>query len=132
LTGCLDPRSSRSGRPGTTQRPAGEDEVREQIFPGSRARQNRLLHRYRFGSPPAPGGRRPTAKRFSPHHPASKTLKVASSNDPSMRLYLRLGFEVIGTTEAYLQMEWRTAAPAPAGNDERIFKRDRNDFHQNL
>ena len=34
-------------------------------------------------------------------------LKVASGNDPSMRLYLRLGFEVIETTEMYLEMEWR-------------------------
>ncbi|MFI0845888.1 GNAT family N-acetyltransferase [Mesorhizobium sp. IMUNJ 23232] len=34
-------------------------------------------------------------------------LKVASDNDPSMRLYLRLGFEVIDRTEMYLEMEWR-------------------------
>jgi ribosomal protein S18 acetylase RimI-like enzyme len=34
-------------------------------------------------------------------------LKVASSNDPSMRLYLRLGFEPIETTPLYLDMEWR-------------------------
>lgn len=41
-------------------------------------------------------------------------LKVASDNDPSMRLYLRLGFVVIETTEAYLEMEWRgNLAAAP-------------------
>lgn len=34
-------------------------------------------------------------------------LKVASDNDPSMRLYLRLGFTTIETTETYLEMEWR-------------------------
>jgi ribosomal protein S18 acetylase RimI-like enzyme len=34
-------------------------------------------------------------------------LKVASSNDPSMRLYLRLGFEPIETAPLYLEMEWR-------------------------
>lgn len=34
-------------------------------------------------------------------------LKVASDNDPSMRLYLRLGFAVIDRTEMYLEMEWR-------------------------
>ncbi|PSJ65703.1 GNAT family N-acetyltransferase [Kumtagia ephedrae] len=34
-------------------------------------------------------------------------LKVASDNDPSMRLYFRLGFAVIDTTVTYLEMEWR-------------------------
>ncbi|MEQ1951730.1 GNAT family N-acetyltransferase [Mesorhizobium sp. CN2-181] len=34
-------------------------------------------------------------------------LMVASSNDPSMQFYLRLGFAVIETYPAYLEMEWR-------------------------
>ncbi|WP_442581708.1 GNAT family N-acetyltransferase [Mesorhizobium sp. ASY16-5R] len=33
-------------------------------------------------------------------------LKVSSDNDPSMRLYLRLGFEVTETNPMYLEMEW--------------------------
>jgi RimJ/RimL family protein N-acetyltransferase len=33
-------------------------------------------------------------------------LKVASSNDPSMRLYLRLGFVPIETAPLYIDMEW--------------------------
>jgi len=37
-------------------------------------------------------------------------LKVASSNDPSMKLYLRLGFAPIEEVPAYIEMEW----PAPA------------------
>jgi ribosomal protein S18 acetylase RimI-like enzyme len=40
-------------------------------------------------------------------------LKVASSNDPSMRLYLRLGFVPIETAPLYIDMEWRAAAPPP-------------------
>ncbi len=34
-------------------------------------------------------------------------LKVASSNDPSMRLYARLGFKIIEQAPFYLEMEWR-------------------------
>lgn len=37
-------------------------------------------------------------------------LKVASSNDPSMRLYLRLGFAPIETIPAYIEMEWKAAS----------------------
>ena len=37
-------------------------------------------------------------------------LKVASSNDPSMRLYLKLGFKPIEEIPAYIEMEW--TAPA--------------------
>lgn len=40
-------------------------------------------------------------------------LKVASDNDPSMRLYLRLGFAVIDRTEMYLEMEWRGKGAGP-------------------
>jgi ribosomal protein S18 acetylase RimI-like enzyme len=39
-------------------------------------------------------------------------LKVASTNDPSMRLYLRLGFVPILSDPLYIEMEW----PAPAGS----------------
>jgi ribosomal protein S18 acetylase RimI-like enzyme len=35
------------------------------------------------------------------------TLEVGSSNDPSMRLYERLGFTVAGEEPMYLAMEWR-------------------------
>jgi ribosomal protein S18 acetylase RimI-like enzyme len=35
-------------------------------------------------------------------------LKVASSNDPSLRLYLRLGFVPIQTIPAYIELEWKT------------------------
>jgi len=38
-------------------------------------------------------------------------LKVASSNDPSMKLYLRLGFVPIETAPLYIDMEWRASAP---------------------
>jgi ribosomal protein S18 acetylase RimI-like enzyme len=38
-------------------------------------------------------------------------LKVASSNRPAMRLYLRLGFVPTASDAAYIDMEWR---PAPA------------------
>jgi ribosomal protein S18 acetylase RimI-like enzyme len=37
-------------------------------------------------------------------------LKVASSNDPSMRLYARLGFKIIDQAPFYLEMEWRPSA----------------------
>jgi RimJ/RimL family protein N-acetyltransferase len=39
-------------------------------------------------------------------------LKVASSNDPSMRLYLRLGFVPIAVEPLYVEMEWRAADSA--------------------
>jgi ribosomal protein S18 acetylase RimI-like enzyme len=34
-------------------------------------------------------------------------LKVASTNDPSMRLYARLGFRPIEEIPAYIEMEWK-------------------------
>ena len=34
------------------------------------------------------------------------TLEVASSNDPSMRLYVRLGFVPIETTPLYIELAW--------------------------
>jgi ribosomal protein S18 acetylase RimI-like enzyme len=37
-------------------------------------------------------------------------LKVASSNDPSMRLYLRLGFVPIETVPLYIELEWTSAS----------------------
>lgn len=37
-------------------------------------------------------------------------LKVASTNDPSMRLYLRLGFVPIETDPFYIEMEWKAGA----------------------
>jgi RimJ/RimL family protein N-acetyltransferase len=37
-------------------------------------------------------------------------LKVASSNDPSLRLYLRLGFVPIETIPLYMELEWRAPA----------------------
>jgi ribosomal protein S18 acetylase RimI-like enzyme len=39
-------------------------------------------------------------------------LKVASSNDPSLRLYKRLGFAPIETVPLYIEMEWNPAAGA--------------------
>lgn len=39
-------------------------------------------------------------------------LTLASSNDPSMRLYLRLGFAPIETAPLYIEMEWRTPSPS--------------------
>jgi hypothetical protein len=39
-------------------------------------------------------------------------LKVASTNDPSMRLYLRLGFVPIKTDPLYIEMEWQAPADA--------------------
>lgn len=42
-------------------------------------------------------------------------LNVASGNDPSLRLYLRLGFEVVDKTEMYLGMQWRDK-PTPVAN----------------
>ena len=41
-------------------------------------------------------------------------LKVASTNDPSMRLYLRLGFVPIETDPFYIEMEWPAGASPPA------------------
>jgi len=37
-------------------------------------------------------------------------LQVASSNDPSMRLYARLGFVPIQEIPAYIEMEWKATA----------------------
>jgi ribosomal protein S18 acetylase RimI-like enzyme len=37
-------------------------------------------------------------------------LKVASSNDPSTRLYLRLGFVPINSVPFYVEMEWRATS----------------------
>ena len=37
-------------------------------------------------------------------------LKVASSNDPSLRLYQRLGFVVLEETPTYLDLAWRGGA----------------------
>lgn len=37
----------------------------------------------------------------------SVRLMVGSSNDPSLRLYLRLGFVPIESTPMYIAMEWR-------------------------
>lgn len=34
-------------------------------------------------------------------------LKVADANDPSLRLYLRLGFRPIASMPLYLELEWR-------------------------
>ena len=41
-------------------------------------------------------------------------LKVASSNDPSLRLYLRLGFVPIQTLPLYIELEWRAPAASAA------------------
>ena len=38
-------------------------------------------------------------------------LKVADANDPSLRLYERLGFQPIESVPAYIELEWT----APAG-----------------
>jgi ribosomal protein S18 acetylase RimI-like enzyme len=38
-------------------------------------------------------------------------LKVASANDPSLRLYLRLGFVPIETAPFYIELEWKAPAP---------------------
>ena len=45
-------------------------------------------------------------------------LKVASTNDPSMRLYRRLGFVPIRTEPLSIEMEWR--APAPGSQVRQI------------
>jgi ribosomal protein S18 acetylase RimI-like enzyme len=37
-------------------------------------------------------------------------LTVADSNDPSLRLYERLGFRQIGEAMMYMEMEWRPSA----------------------
>jgi len=42
-------------------------------------------------------------------------LYVASSNDPSLRLYLRLGFTPIEGTPGYIALEWRAPAATDAG-----------------
>ena len=36
-------------------------------------------------------------------------LKVADANDPSLKLYLRLGFRPIETAPFYIELEWRRA-----------------------
>jgi RimJ/RimL family protein N-acetyltransferase len=40
-------------------------------------------------------------------------LKVASTNDPSMQLYLRLGFVPIHAEPLYIEMEWQAPGTAP-------------------
>ena len=45
-------------------------------------------------------------------------FKVASTNDPSMRLYRRLGFVPIRTEPLSIEMEWR--APAPGSQVRQI------------
>jgi RimJ/RimL family protein N-acetyltransferase len=37
-------------------------------------------------------------------------LKVSDANDPSLRLYLRLGFTPIETVPAYIELEWMAEA----------------------
>lgn len=39
-------------------------------------------------------------------------LEVASENDPSLRLYQRLGFVTIETIPLYMQLEWRSNGAA--------------------
>ena len=41
------------------------------------------------------------------------TLKVSNANDPSMRLYSRLGFQVVGDQLEYIEMTWRQAPSSP-------------------
>ena len=41
------------------------------------------------------------------------TLQVASSNDPSMRLYLRLGFVPTGAATMYIELAWTPPGEAP-------------------
>lgn len=41
------------------------------------------------------------------------TLKVSNANDPSMRLYSRLGFEVVGDELEYIEMTWRQPTNSP-------------------
>jgi ribosomal protein S18 acetylase RimI-like enzyme len=36
-------------------------------------------------------------------------LTVGSSNDPSLRLYLRLGFVPTGAVPMYIEMKWQPA-----------------------
>ena len=43
-------------------------------------------------------------------------LEVASENDPSARLYLRLGFVAVAHSPMYIAMEWR---PEPGSDGER-------------
>ena len=42
-------------------------------------------------------------------------LEVASENDPSLRLYLRLGFVPVETTQFYLRLAWPARAATTAG-----------------
>lgn len=41
------------------------------------------------------------------------TLKVSNANDPSMRLYSRLGFESVEEQLEYIEMTWRPAPSSP-------------------
>jgi len=43
-------------------------------------------------------------------------LKVASSNDPSLRLYLRLGFVPIESVPLYIELEWKPPAGRADGS----------------
>jgi len=43
------------------------------------------------------------------------TLQVASSNDPSMRLYRRLGFVPTGAATLYIELAWTPPGKAPSG-----------------
>ena len=47
-------------------------------------------------------------------------LKVASSNDPSLRLYLRLGFVPIAEVPAYIELEWTGAMRPPQADCARM------------
>ena len=40
-------------------------------------------------------------------------LEVADANDPSLRLYLRLGFVTIETVPLYMRLEWRAPQDQP-------------------
>jgi ribosomal protein S18 acetylase RimI-like enzyme len=42
-------------------------------------------------------------------------LEVADANDPSLKLYLRLGFAPIRTAPFYIELEWPAPAVAEAG-----------------
>jgi ribosomal protein S18 acetylase RimI-like enzyme len=37
-------------------------------------------------------------------------LKVTDANDPSLKLYLRLGFKPIETASFYIELEWTSTA----------------------
>ena len=44
-------------------------------------------------------------------------LMVASDNDPSMRLYLRLGFEPVETHSTHIEMRWPASGAASPGGE---------------